>query len=190
MALAFCRQPQKMATGERGQAILEIIPVIMLLLVLTFGVIDFSRAIWQLEVLTGLTRECSNLASRNTTLANSAAAVISDGAVLNLSNKGKVIITSVTNSGSSGSPKFVMTAQYFSTGGISATSKLGTYNANAHGSKANVVTLPNESSASPIPQPGTTVYITEIFNSYSPITPLGIFVKLTMPQTLYDVAYF
>jgi Flp pilus assembly protein TadG len=164
-------------------------PVILLLLALTFGVIDFSRAIWQLQVVTGLTREGSNLASRNTTLQNSATAVMNDGAVLNLSNNGKIIITSIENTGSPGAPVFVMTGQY-STGNLSATSKLGTYNTNPGDGGSNIVTLPNGSSPNPIPQPNGTVYVTEIYSSYSPITPLGALVNITAPQILYDVAYF
>ena len=56
-----CKRPRKIATCERGQAILELMPVIVLLLTLTFAVIDFGRAIWQLEVMTGLTRESSDI---------------------------------------------------------------------------------------------------------------------------------
>ena len=41
-----------------------------------------------------------------------------------------------------------------------------------------------------IPQPGGTIYVTEVFTSFTSITPLGAFVGYTMPPTLYDVAYF
>lgn len=51
-----CKRTRKSAAGERGQAILELLPVVVLLLTLTFAVIDFSRAIWQIETMTGLTR--------------------------------------------------------------------------------------------------------------------------------------
>jgi len=174
----ICKQSRKRA-GERGQALLELLPVIVVMLTLTFAVIDFSRAIWQVEVLTGLTREGSNLASRNTPLTDSATAVINDGAVLNLASNGLVIITSVQNVSGS----FVITGQY-STGSISAVSKIGTYNPTVPATATLPATTPV------IPQAGDTVYVTEIFSRFSPITPLGAFVSYAMPSVLYDVAYF
>jgi Flp pilus assembly protein TadG len=173
-----CKRPRK-TTAERGQAILELVPVMVLLLTLTFAVIDFSRAIWQVEVITGLTREGSNLASRNTSLTDSATAVINDGAVLNLASNGNVIITSVQNVGGS----FVITGQY-STGSLSSVSKVGVYTPTGTPLATLPVTTPT------IPQPGGTIYVTEIFSQFSPITPLGAFVNYALPSTLYDVAYF
>jgi Flp pilus assembly protein TadG len=173
-----CKLPRKMV-GERGQAILELLPVIVVLLTLTFAVIDFSRAIWQVQVLTGLTREGSNLASRNTTLADSATAIINDGAALNLASNGYVIITSVQNV----SGTLVITGQY-STGSISAASKIGTYDPLVPAPATLPATTPV------VPQPGDTIYVTEIFSKFSPITPLGAFVNFAVPSTLYDVAYF
>jgi Flp pilus assembly protein TadG len=164
------------ATAERGQALLEILPVIMLLLTLTFAVIDFGRAIWEVQVITGLTREGSNLASRNTTLTDSANAVIKDGSVLNLQNNGAVIITSIENK----SGKLQITGQV-PKGNLSATSRIG----NGVGS---VAVLP--ATTPTIPQPGGTVYVTEVFCSYTAITPLGAFVSYAVPSTLYDIAYF
>jgi Flp pilus assembly protein TadG len=151
MALVTRRRFQKTAAGQRGQALLEILPVITLLLIVTFGVIEFSHAIWEIEVINGLTREGSNLASRNTALPDAATAVINDGTVLNLATNGEVIVTAVQNQGG----KLVITAQ----------------------------------TSSAIPLNGT-VYVTEVFNQYSPITPLGSYVNLTLPSTLYNAAYF
>jgi Flp pilus assembly protein TadG len=184
MASLFRKRARNTTNRQRGQALLELMPVIGLLLILTFGVIDFSRAIWQLEVVSSLTREGSNLASRNTSLQTTATAVINDGSVLNLTTNGKVIVTSVENEGNAKNAKFYVTSQV-SVGGLSATSKIGTYTGKGKGTDK--ATLP--AAADSIP-PGGTVYVTEVYSAYSPITPLGGFLKLTMPSTLYDVAYF
>lgn len=186
MFSATCKRPGKYASWERGQVLLELLPVTVLMLTLTFAVIDFSRAIWQLQVVTGLTREGSNLASRNTSLQTSANAVLSDGAVLNLSGKGRVIITSVQNQGSASKPSFVMLGQYVTPSGITAVSRVGVYSSSSKGTQT--ATLPT--AATLVPPPGGTVYVTEVYSSFSPITPLGALVKLTLPSTLYDAAYF
>ena len=201
MASTASKQTHKNAHGQRGQAILEFLPVLSVFLLLTFAVIDFGRAIWQQETITALTREGSDVASRTTpvNLASAVTAVISDGVALNLSGTctgkypqcGEVIITSVQNTTISGSQAFVMTGQAFG-GNLNIASKIGTWNKNGSPS-ANKVTLSAESIPGvtvQIPQPGATAYVTEVYDSYSPITPLGSFLRITMPSTLYDVAYF
>jgi Flp pilus assembly protein TadG len=176
------------ANKERGQVVLEFLPVALLLMTLTFAVVDFSYFIWQSQVIIGLTREGSNIASRDTTLAGAATAITQDATVmhLNLTKKGKVIITTVQNTGTSAKPNFVVTGQY-STGSLSGTSKVGAYNAQT----PQTATIPSAVPGTPpVPQPGATLYITEIYTSFSPITPLGVFVKYTLPTKMYDVAYF
>jgi len=126
--------------------------------------------------MTNLTREGSNLASRGTDLPQTAAAVVAGAAPLDLNRKGRVIVTSVLNNGGS----FRITGQT-SQGGISATSKVGS-------GIGNPAKLPT--AAPQIPQPNQTVYVTEVFYSYQPITPIGKMLKIVIPSTLYDAAYF
>lgn len=189
------KRSRKSATGERGQALLEILPVISLLLLLAFGVIECSYAIWQLQVITALTREGSNLASRGAglpcpappaacpapsltqTLQASANSVISDGAALNLATNGEVIVTAVQNL----SGTFKISGQV-SSGKFNASSRIGT-------GVNTAATLPAAATATPVPV-NSTIFITEVFTKHSAITPLGAFVNFTMPTTLYDVAYF
>lgn len=174
MSLLACRRVTKTASGQRGQALLELVPVVLVLLLLIFGVIESSYAIWQLEVITALSREGSNLASRNTALSTTADTVIIDGANLNLANNGKVIVTAVQNQGGT----MLITAQA-SSGSFNASSRIG-----KTGAKATIPTT-----TTPIPLNGS-IYVTEVFTTYTAITPLGDFVKITMPSVLYDVAYF
>ena len=39
-------------------------------------------------------------------------------------------------------------------------------------------------------KPGQSIYVSEVFYSYQPVTPIGNFVKIVMPSTLYEAAYF
>jgi Flp pilus assembly protein TadG len=159
---------------SRGQALVEFAAVVMLMVVLAFGMIDFGRAIYQKQVMTNLTREGSNLASRSTSLGDAATAVIQGAAPLDMNANGRVIVTAISNDG-----RVCRITEQVSVGGISASSRMG--------QKSNSpVTCPSAS----IPQPNQTAYVTEVFYSYQPLTPVGDLLKVVMPSTLYDVAYF
>ncbi|HLK31864.1 MAG TPA: TadE/TadG family type IV pilus assembly protein [Terriglobales bacterium] len=162
--------------AEAGQAVVEFACVTLIMVTMVFALIDFARAIYDKEVMTNISREGSNLASRGTDLASSAAAVIAGSQDLNLMANGRVIITSITNTGSA----FKITGQV-SQGGLSASSRVG----NGVGNPASLPATPVT-----IPQKNQTVYVTEVFYSYQPVTPIGRMVRLVLPSQLYDVAYF
>ena len=87
----------RIVAAESGQAAMEFALIATLMLVIFSMVIDFSRAIHDVQVMAGLSRQGSNLASRGTSLSDSAAAVIAGDSAMNLNSNGEVIITSVTN---------------------------------------------------------------------------------------------
>jgi Flp pilus assembly protein TadG len=164
------------AANESGQAAVEFAMVATLVLMLLLAIIDFGRALNYMQVMVGLTRQGSNLASRGTSLAQSAAAVVAGSAPLNLGNNGEVTVTSVANINNVNT----ITGQV-SQGGISCTSKIG----KGVGTRATV-----PSAAATMLQNGQTIFITELCYSYRPITPIGNLVKMVMPPTLYEAAYF
>src|ERR1700690_2332680 len=87
--------------GDSGQTLVELALCPTVLLVLVFGITDFGRAIFYLEVITNLTGEGSSLSSRGTSLTNTVTAVMADASPLSMSTSGCVIATSVFNNGSS-----------------------------------------------------------------------------------------
>jgi Flp pilus assembly protein TadG len=161
--------------GDRsGQALPELLFIGVFLLVMAFGVIDFARALIARQVLTNVTREGANLASRTTSLSNAVNAVIISAMPLKLSQTGYVILSTVTrNAGGTAT----VTAQY-GQGGMPTASRIGAVAATAN--------MPSSS----FPANNDSIVAAEVFYHYAPITPLGKLLSLTLPSQFYDVAYF
>ncbi len=174
--------------GDSGAALVELAISVPLLLTLVFGAIDYSRAIYYVEVMKNLTGEGSSIASRSATnLTQAAQTVMTDaGTNLSLTSYGCVIITSVTNTGAQTNPNQVsgQATQGACTG---LASKIGCYPPPSSCGKAS---LPAEAAAAL--QINQTLYITEIYYTYSPVTPVGAFLhnNSALPSQLYDAAYY
>ena len=169
------RDGRELLRNESGQSLVEFAFSMILLLVLVFGAVDLSHGIYVAEVVTNLTGQGSSLASRGTSLSDSAAAVAAASAPLTLSTSGRVIVSSVYNNNN----VMKLTGQS-SSGNLIASSRVGTLIGGA-------AVVP----ASARPQLNQTVYVTEVFYSLQSITPIGKFVSgFLLPPQIYDVAYY
>lgn len=168
----------KRLEDERGGALVEAAFCLPVLMILVFGLIDFSQIIFDNQVMTGISRQGSNLASRGTDLPSTVSALLLQGASLNIGTQGRIIVTEV-QSKTPNTPQIV--DQAISLTGISVTSAVGT----GIGSAANMPT-----GATAVLNAGQTLYVTEVFYSYKPMTPVGGFLKTSLAGTLYQAAYF
>jgi Flp pilus assembly protein TadG len=177
MATLRHRSLQTRITAQTGQAMIEFAVAAVLLMVLVFGLIDFGRALNFMQVMSGLSRQGSNLASRGDTLQEAAQGVISGEAPLDLTDNGEVIVTSVTNLNGSN----MITGQQ-TQGALTLPSQVG----------QGVGTAATGALAGSLPmlQSGRTVFVTEVYYTFQPITPIGNITHLVLPSTLYEAAYF
>jgi hypothetical protein len=194
---------QRALRNERGQSLIEFAFITPLFLLLVLGVIEVGYALLDQHVVTRMTREGSNLISRDTDLQVAAQAlesmqsrpvnfnagstlifsVIRRGATTGTANFNKLILSQRYKKGSLGSSKITIAG-----GGSFA----GPPNYEALNSDNNtglqVTNLPSNIASTL----GAQIYVTEIYSSHPLITPLDRLAKLgvNVPKTLYSIAYF
>ena len=201
------KKRQSAWTSSSGQGIVEFAMILPILVLIVLGVAELGWALLDEHVVTRLSREGSNLISRDTSLQDAGTAVTSmssppvdftNGSTLIFSVVKTGATTGTTNSGkltlyqryAFGNytclpPATVCTSQVTTVGSGSFGGAPDYIAANADGdANLQVTSLP----ASLVPVGGM-IYITEIFTKHNRITPLDHFGVL-VPQTLYSIAYF
>lgn len=189
-------------SGSSGQSVIEFALVMPIVVVLVLGVIELGYALQDQHLITKLTREGSNLISRDTTVQDAATAMKAmSSAPVNFDNGSSRIIFSVikrgATTGSTNYDKMVLYQRY-EYGTFAGVSQVRTrgggsfggppdYEAASSDSNANlqVTSLP----ANLVSVKGGMIYVTEIYTRHTLITPFNRF-GVAVPQTLYSIAYF
>jgi len=162
---------------------MEFALIVVIMAILVMGLVDYGRLFLVRQVMVNASREGANLAVRGTTLSNAVTAMVATAPAMLFSNGyGRIIVSAVTRS-SSGVVTVTGQVKY---GATNFFSRIGNLNATG-----NNVTLPSNQ----LPQTNQTLYVTEVFYPFTPVTPVGtlmgfISTNTAMPTSLYDVSYF
>jgi len=180
---------RKLMKGESGQALIELAFIATTLVVFVLGIVDYGRAIYDVQVMKNLVGEGSSMASRidPSQIATAVQTVINDsGSDLNLGTNGCVIITIVTNE--AGTPTITAQAK---TCNIAASSKIGCL-AGVNGCQSSAPTLPAYAQTGLTNEVnGASLSVTEIYYNFSTITPItAILGSGAIPSQFYSVAYY
>ena len=184
----------------RGQSIVEFAMVLPFMLTLVLGIIEVGYALYENHIIIAMAREGSNLISRQSTLSEAEAAIVtaSSGPV-NLSNDGKLIFSVVRLGTGGANLNQAIISQRHVVGTINANSVLGDPPTSAYDNGPNYTAKNPDNDLSvrvsgPLPNgltltAGQSFYITEIYTTRQAITPFEKF-GIALPTRLYASAYF
>jgi TadE-like protein len=186
----------------RGQSLVEFAFVMPLILVVALGVIEVGYALLDQHVVTKLTREGSNLISRDTTIDDAATAMGSMATrPVDFTTSARLIFSVLRKGATTGTANYdqIILYQRYEMGGLTGqSSKLTTRGSGAFHGAPDYEAYNSDTDAnlqlSPLPaniqmNRGALLYVTEIYTSHPLLTPLNRF-GVTVPSTLYSIAYF
>lgn len=185
----------------RGQSLVEFAFLMPLILVVALGVIEFGYALLDQHVVTKLTREGSNLISRDTSLDDAITAMRSMSTrPVDFNTRSRVIFSVLKKGSTTSTANYdqVILYQRAEYGSLAATSGLRMRGSGTFGTGPDYVAANSDTNTglqiANLPAyldvtRGGLVYVTEIFTTHNLITPLDRF-GVTVPNTLYSIAYF
>ncbi len=168
---------------SRGVAFVELALLLPFLVLMVLGVFDYARAIHAKNIVTNMSREGANLASRSGIDSTKAQeymnALAYTAQPIDMHANGEIIISVVKGEGHTGSVVASIDRQYrWLGGGITPASRIGTQNSMAVGlgpiSQTNGLDL------------GETVYVVEVFYRYRSL----FFGYLGLDKVMYSMAVF
>ncbi len=193
------KRPSRLLSSS-GQTLVEFAMVLPLVMVLVLGVVEVGYALLDQHVVTKLTREGSNLISRDTSIQAAFTALNGMSTKpVNFASNSKLIFSVLRKVPTVGAPNYDKVILYqrntYGSGSQASVLVPGTYtmgtapdfqapNSDADTSLQIPVLPANLSLAT-----GGMLYITEIYTQHTLLTPFDKF-GITIPSTLYSIAYF
>jgi hypothetical protein len=187
--------------GESGQTLVEMALVLPVLLLVVLGVVEAGYFMIDHHVVTKLSREGSNLTSRNTTLEDAVTALKSMSVLpVNFDTRSKVILSVLKRGDRVGTVNYdkIYLYQRRAYGVMATSSKLMTLGPVAFGGPPDYQAInPDDTAALQVTNVpnnlivplGGVMFITELATTHELLTPLANF-GFALPTTVYSIAYF
>jgi Flp pilus assembly protein TadG len=186
---------------ESGQTLVEMALVLPILLLITLGVVESGYYMVDHHVVTKLSREGSNLTSRNTSLEDAVTALKSMSATpVDFDTRSKLILSVLKRGDRVGTANYdkIFLYQRRAYGVMATSSKLTTLGAAAFGGPPDYTAInPDDTAALQVTNVpanlivplGGVLYVTELATTHELLTPLGRF-GIALPTSVYSIAYF
>lgn len=192
----------RLGRSEGGQSLIEGAMVLPVLILVVMGVVELGAALRDQHTISRLSREGSNLISRDVTL-DDAAAVIADMATgpIDFDTNARLILSVVKRGGTVGTTNYnqLVLYQRYEYGAYTAgRSRLRTAGSGSFGPAPDYVAANSDTDSglrllnAPsglVSVVGGVAYVTEIITEHALFTTLSRF-GVQVPQALYSVAYF
>ena len=187
-------------SSAKGQSMIEFAMILPLVVVTVLGIIEVGYALLDQHVVTKLTREGSNLISRDVTLQDAAAAMQNMATrPVNFGASSRLIFSVIRKIPTVSAANYnqIVLYQRYEFGSLAATSQLTTAGTGSFGGPPDyqATNADSDTRLQITNLPGTMLslggmlYITEIYSRHTLITPFDQF-GITIPNTLYSIAYF
>jgi hypothetical protein len=188
-------------SADRGQSLVEFALVLPLLMLVVLGVVEVGHMLFEQHVVTRLTREGSNLISRDVSLQDTITALKTMSTPpVDLDNGSRVILSVVKRGATVGSANYdrLILYQRCEYGSMAAQSALQTAGTGSFGGPPDYIAANSDTDTrlrvtnvpdSLVTVKGGMVYITELYSTHTTITPVFRF-GVIVPGTLYSIAYF
>ena len=163
----------QLRNDTRGVELVELVLVLPVLLTVVFGLLEFGSVFDKQHVVSGLSREAANIASRGASLDSVVQITLANGGTVGVGPAGAVIASQIDII--SGIPQ--VTDQRIG-GSLTVLSKVGVLGAQATPFVGNGLSN------------GKTYFVVEVFLPYQPFTPLRGLIAPVIPDTLYDRSIF
>jgi len=194
----LCRRSQ----AASGQSLIEFALMLPLVVLVALGVIETSWGLLDDHVVTKLSREGSNLISRDTTIQDATTAIRQMASrPVNFDDGSSTVIFSVIKRGAiTGTANYnkAFLYQRYTYGTYPGTSQFSTAGSASFGGAPDYMAINPDTNAGLqlttdpvglVPNPGQLIYVTEVFSRHTLLTPLDHF-GITLPTTMNSVAFF
>lgn len=183
-----------------GQTVLEFSLALPLVMLVVFGVTDVSYALLDQHMVSRLSREGSNLISRDVNMDDAVVAMkqMSTGPV-NLNANSKIIFSVIKRVATTGAANFDKDVLYqrYAYGTYAAVSQLTTVGTGSFGGPPSYTAVNSDNDTnlrltnlpSDLLVTGGLLYVTEIYSTHTPLTPLANF-GVPLPDKMYSITYF